>query len=233
MPQISPHALTAITQSPSRRSRSELVLRELTFSSYPHALLGNLAIAIAEQAEYDEAELQSVAAQFREAEDTYSILDFIRCVELKRNLNEIVIIIKSLKIQLDNAVIDDDRKHHEYMASGTIELPSADYQFKEPLKIAELMLRAFYQTQSRNKRFDPSFEASTLISRMKTPLVCPQGDQRSFSFNDEVVSMDKALEMMVESLNEPKFQFIMTHNTLFLQNQKKRLWGLNRQAKHK
>jgi len=49
--------LVTIIDRPYRRSRAEHVLRELMHTSYPHALLGNLSVAVAQRAEYPQHSL--------------------------------------------------------------------------------------------------------------------------------------------------------------------------------
>lgn len=223
--------LSIIVDRPNRRSRSESILRDLMSTSYPHSLLGNLTILLAQMAGYSDDELRSTAEVFREAEGELSLIDFVRCVELRRSHGSVDVVVKSLKLDLKMTQIDDDRKHHEYLAKGGIELPSATYVFPDTRKLAIELLRAFYCTQVRYRTNGPGLEHTQWGCRTKAG-VSNEG-KSGFSYQDTCIDFEGAIDVVEQSLRLNKFQVLLTHNTILLQDQLKRLWGMNFSSKKK
>ncbi len=217
--------LSIIVDRPNRRSRSETILRDLMNTSYPHALLGNLTIRLAQMAEYSDDELRHTAEVFRSAEADLSLIDFVRCVEIRRNNDVIDIVVKSLKLDLKMTQITDDRKQHEYLAKGTVELPDAGFVLPDTKGFATELLRAFYNIQVRYRQTGPGLEKSQWVCRSKSGTVV--NGTSGFTYNDAGVGLDEAIGIVEASLALPKFQVLLTHNTILLQDQLKRLWGTN------
>lgn len=225
-------SLSIIVERPDRRSRSEMILRDLLSTSYSHNLLSNLVIFLAKEVGYTDEELQATAEVFKAAENEYNLLDFVRCIEIRKLDDTIQLVMKSLKIDIEMPRIDDDRKNHEYMARGVVELPSATYVLPNPSLFSEKLLKAFYGTQVRHRQTGQSLQKSVWVCREKKGVSTPSGGG-AFSYNDQNVSFEQAIEILNESLQLPKFQILLTHNTILLQDQKKRLWGQNFSAPRK
>lgn len=223
--------LSLILERPGRRSRAEFILRELVSSSYNHSLLGNLIVSIAQQAEYTSAQLTEVAGKFEAAENSFNILDFIRCIEVRRSGATITVVIKSLKTDLNITRIEDSRHNHEFMGSGSVELPDLNYELPQPEKIAELLLASFYNILVRYRKRVPTLNDSTWFCREKTTVIPGAGVKTpTYNYSDVKVDYAQAIELVTTSLRNPRFHLILTHDTFMMQDQNKRLWGMNRDA---
>jgi len=151
-------------------------------------------------------------------------------VEIKRHRDSVVVMVKSLKVEPTTTTIADEQKNHEYLASMAIALPSVDYTLTDPEGLAELILKAFYCAWVRNPVKERPYEESTWMCRTRIPLEPPQAN-KLYAVTDELQTTTQARALLTESVQKPKFRFVLTPNTILLMGEEKRLWGINKTPK--
>jgi hypothetical protein len=219
--------LDLIRNRPSRKGRAESLLRFLTNTSYPHAVLANLTVGISEQVGItDSEELSRVAGELRDAERGYELFDFIRCIELKRQDGSIKVVIKRLKLDPAMKEVRDTVRHHELMAQTSIELPDPGATLNNPKGLARDLMQLFSRVLTRGRLNENAFNQSTWMCRSR--LLGATGTQLDSLVrkpSDVLITVDKAIDMLVQSFNSDAFHVILTQDTVLLLDQQKRLWG--------
>lgn len=224
-------SLEVITQRPLRKSRSEVLLRMLMASSYPHATLANLTLELGRMGGYDRAELERVSDDLRNMERSFELTDFIRCVELKRNQNRIHVIVKRLKLTPKMQSVKDTQQHHEALVSSSIELDANDPGFLDADGLAASLLESFYRTQVKQQSNLHLIADTFWMCRDRVAV--PEEEQVegvASVLNDTRIDFLHAVRTMATSLTKDKFHVIMTQNTILLLDQEKRLWGVDREV---
>lgn len=224
-------SLEVITQRPLRKSRSEVLLRMLVASSYPHAILANLTLELGRMGGYDRSELERVSDDLRNMERSFELTDFIRCVEIKRNQNRVHVIVKRLKLTPKMQTVKDTQLHHEALVSSSIELDANAAGFADADVLAATLLESFYRTQIKQQA---SLHAIADTFWMRRDRVAvpeeEQVDGVTSVLNDTRIDFLQAVSAVAVSLTKDKFHVIMTQNTILLLDQEKRLWGVDREV---
>lgn len=223
-------SLEVITLRPLRKSRSEVLLRMLVASSYPHATLANLTLELGRMGGYDRSELERVADDLRNMERSFELTDFIRCVEIKRNQNRIHVIVKRLKLTPKMQSVKDTQLHHEALVSSCVELDAGDPGFLDVDALATTLLEAFYRTQIKQQSNLHLIADTFWMCRDRVAV--PEADQvdgATTALSDTRIDFLQAIRVMAASLTKDKFHLIMTQNTILLLDQEKRLWGVDRE----
>lgn len=214
-----------MTTQPNRRCRPETLLRLLMSTSYPQSILSDLTLAIAlHGGQTDPDELEQDAQGMREVEKSYTLFDFIRCIEIKRNGPEVTVIAKCLDIDPTMRTINDSSATHVQMAASTIKLAKGDSPLESPDQLAIRLLEFFYRSQVKSKRPNDSIDRTTWRYRNKVQDRSKPLNQRENM--DVEVGVKEAIEKLTGSLNKKHFHVVLTQNTILLLDQKARLYGV-------
>lgn len=213
-----------MTSQPNRRCRPETLLRLLMSTSYPQSTLSDLTLAIAVHGgQTDKAELEQDASGMREVERSYSLFDFIRCIEIKRVDGEIKIITKCLDIDPTMRAINDSAETHVQMAAATVSLINGDSPLEDTDALAIHLLELFYRSQVKSKRPNDTIDKTTWRYRNKTQdRSNPAGKRENV---DSDLSVKEAIDKLASSLRKKHFHVILTQNAILLLDQKARLYG--------
>lgn len=220
--QLSP--LQLIESRPTRKSRSESLLRLLISTSYPHGYLSNLVMDMVKGYQMlTHEELEDLAAELRDRERAMGIFDFIRCIEIKRQGTQLSVTGKTLKIEGELKAIRDTVKHHEPSLPSDIVLPEADLPLSSASALARSLAEGFYRTQVGGTQKQTDLRGSEWICRHMGPAPTEAGQKRIY--RDEAVTFEVAVEIIQRSLEKPEHHLILTQNTILLMDQSVRLWN--------
>lgn len=213
-----------MTSQPNRRCRPETLLRLLMSTSYPQSTLSDLTLAIAVHGgQTDKAELELDAAAMREVERSYSLFDFIRCIEIKRVDGELKVITKCLDIDPTMRGIVDSAETHVQMAASTVNLINGDSPLEDADGLAIRLLELFYRSQVKSKRPNDTIERTTWRYRNKVQdRSKPNGKRENV---DSDLSVKEAIDKLSSSLRKKNFHVILTQNAILLLDQKARIYG--------
>lgn len=89
-----------IRENPTRRSRAERALVQLTTTSYPHYLIGNIVAGL-------HAGEETAAKQALDIENKFGILDFVRTLTIEANDANIVFSVGHLRIDQNTTRVDN------------------------------------------------------------------------------------------------------------------------------
>lgn len=215
-----------MTGQGNRKCRPETLLRLLMSTSYPQSTLSDLTLELAVQGgQTDLDELEKDAAGMREVEKSYTLFDFVRCIELKRSGGEIKVITKCLDIDPTMRAVNDCTETHVQMAASTIELVNGDAALKDPETLAIRLLELFYRSQIKSKRHGDTLDRTMWRYRTKV-------QDRSVPHNkrdnvDVDISASQAIQKLVSSLRKRSFHVVLTQNAFLLLDQKARLYGVS------
>lgn len=213
-----------MTTQPNRRCRPETLLRLLMSTSYPQSTLSDLTLAIAVHGgQTDPLELEQDAAGMREVEKSYTLYDFVRCIELKRSGGELKITAKCLDIDPTMRALNDSAETHVQMAAATVNLINGDSPLEDTDALSVRLLELFYRSQVKSKRPNDSIERTSWRYRTKTQERSkPQGKRTDV---ESELTVKEAIEKLSTSLSKKHFHVILTQNAILLLDQKGRLYG--------
>lgn len=210
-----------LTSDPDRKCRPEILLRLLLSTSYPQAALSDLTFLMAKHGEIvDETTLESLAVTMQEVERTFTIMDFVRSIELKRSGKDISISIKCLDIDPTARTIQDSAETHEVIATSNLTLSSIHKTLLEPEVIAERLMAIFYKSQVSFRCRTQSIQRTrwkhrTKASQVKAPI-------------DTNIDYEATLKYLVTSLTKKNFNIVLTQANILLQDQRSRLFSATR-----
>lgn len=219
-------ALEFITTRPGRRSKGESLLKQIQFTSYPHACLANLTLEFARRAGMDStADLSRIAEEIRPLEYGMGFLDFIRCIDIKREHDAVEFIVRRLIVDPAMQTILDHRTNHEFLAQAQLVLPSKDQLVTRPEGLVTMILTLFHSVQVKGKVNTNEITKAKWFRREKKLKL---NGKRLKDIDSDVVdteqTLDEIREMLAESLRKPQFRLIITQNTIFLMDQNCRIW---------
>lgn len=215
-----------MTDHNNRRCRPETLLRLLMSTSYPQSTLSDLTLAFAVQGgQTDAAELEQDALGMREVEKSYTLFDFVRCIEIKRTGGTLQVIAKCLDVDPTMRAVNDCAETHVQMAASTIELINGDSPLTDPDAIAVQLLELFYRSQIKSKRHSDTLDKTMWRYRTKV-----QDRSKPHSKRENVdtdVCASQAIQKLASSLRKKFFHVVLTQNTILLLDQKARLYGVS------
>ena len=213
---------------PSRRTRSEILLRLLISSSYPHAVLGDLAVAFSRHAnEYDITQRESLDVVIAGTERQFDMFDFIRCIDIKRKDGAITITIKRLDFEPTTRDIVDTPDKQEFMASIQIDLDPPEKSLDERLGLAELLLGIYFYCQMKptDTRRNVRNTIWTLRERINKDLLPAKLSDKRAAIKDSKMGFHEAVNYIAHSLSKDSFRIILTQKTILLLAPHRRMWG--------
>lgn len=210
-----------------RKCRSETLLRLLIATSYPQSVLTRLTFDFYNHANIKDPEsLEEIAMNLRDVEKNFDMNDFIRCIELKRDGDQVTITIKRLDFDPTMRSIVDGAETHEVMASTTVTLPAPDTVLTGIDSLGTSLLEMFYRSQVKSRKDSNNLCETVWKSRVK------HLDRRRLKQEAKVVDSELdfkgALEMLSSSLRKRRFHIVLTQDTVLLLDQKSRLWGVRK-----
>lgn len=222
--EISP--IAQITEKPNRKSRSETLLRILIASSYPHAFFSNLAIQLfGGHPSILPAQLETLAGELRDREKQLDILDFIRCIEIIKSNDRIMIEAKRLDGVVGlKAIIDNARNHVSFWTIDTyIGNDVLSEEFAQSL--SHVMLTAYYKTHAigNNKQKDVSQfkwaikEKKSQPSTQKT--VKHFKDMKSSITEERKVDFKEVQPILQKVLQGTHYHILLTRNAITVRDQ--------------
>lgn len=215
-----------MTEHGNRHCRPETILRLLMSTSYPQSTLSDLTLAFAVHGgQTDKDELEQDAIGMREVEKSYTLFDFIRCIELKRNGNEVKVITKCLDIDPTMRTINDSAATHVQMAASTITLINGDDPLADTDALAVKLLELFYRSQIKSKRHGEALNKTTWRYRTKVKDASKPHAKRDNIDID--IDATQAIQKLSSSLGKKHFNITLTQNTILLLDQKARLYGVS------
>lgn len=216
-----------MTEHKNRRCRPETLLRLLMSTSYPHSTLSDLVLAIAVHGgQTDEAELEYYAEEMRGVEKSYTLFDFVRCIEIRRTLGEVKITAKCLDVDPEMKAINDCTDTHRQMAASTISLAKGDEALDDVESLATRLMELFYRSQVKSKRPGDTIDHTEWRCRVKE---IDRSKSGKTSRNvDTTLDVKQAIHRLCTSLRKKSFHVILTQNCILLMDQKARLFGVNK-----
>lgn len=212
---------TKLTGDPDRKSRPETLLRRLLSTSYPHSALTDLTFTMAKHGELvEEDTLENIAITMQEVERSFTMFDFVRSIELKRNGKDIQIAIKCLDVDPTSRTLTDSAETHDVMATSSLTLPSATKALIAPEEIAAKLLDIFYKSQVSFRCRTQSIQRTRWKHRTKTTQL-----KKAIDTN---IDYETALQYLVTSLNKRNFNIMLTQSNILLQDQRSRLFSASR-----
>lgn len=210
-----------LTADPDRKCRPEVLLRLLQSTSYPQSVLTNLTFLLAKHGEIvDESILENVAVTMQEVERSFTLFDFIRSIEIKRNGKDISIAIKCLDVDPTARTLNDSADTHEVMATSYLELATGTTSLTDVRTVAERILDIFYKSQVSFRNRTQSVQRTRWKHRTKaTQLNKPV---------DTNIDYDTAIKYITTSLNKKNFNIVLTQANILLQDQRSRLFSASR-----
>jgi hypothetical protein len=202
----------------------------LMASSYPHATLANLTLELSRMGGVEKGELERVSEELRDMERSFDMMDFIRCVEIKRNQERVTVVVKRLKITPSMQTIKDTQLHHEPLTSSNIDVGEG-LVLADTEAMAKTLLDAFHRTQVKQPAVGRAIEQSLWVQRRKDPdssAVSPEGACNKFI--DLKIDFSQAGTLIKASLDKDKFHLILTQDTILLLDQETRLWLVEAEA---
>lgn len=220
-------ALEFISTRPGRRSKGESLLKQIQSTSYPHACLANLTLEYAKRAGMDShADLSRIAEELRPIEHQMGWLDFIRCIDIKRDAESVEFVVKRLQIDPSMQAIRDLRANHEFLAQAKLTLPNKDQSVTKPESLAIMILSLFHSAQVKGR---VNIHEITQFVWFKREKKLKASGKRLKDLDTDIVdtecSLDEVREMLCESLKKDRFRIIITQNTIFLMDQNCRIWN--------
>lgn len=218
-----PSPLKIIESKPFRKTRSEVLLRLLIASSYPHSLLSNITVEMAKGYGVNSAnDLNDLARNLRSQETELSLTDFIRCIELQRTSAVQVCLTAKRLNQLEGIkALLDNVKNHEVVHNVEIAVePDEVVKLQHATKIADILLNAYHrsQVQRHNKTTNIKTDVVWKLKQRKLAL-----GENNHSLNDlkyegtiTVVPYDVIVQELVNELQHPNFHILMTQNNIIL-----------------
>lgn len=223
-----PSAYNITAGRPSRRSRSEILLRLLISSSYPHAVLGDLAIAFSRHAdEYDVTQRESLDVVIAGTERQFDMFDFIRCIDIKRQKGAITITIKRLDFEPTTRDLVDTPDKQEFMASITLDLLPPEKSLNELLTLAEQLLGIYFYCQMKptDTRRNVRNTIWTIRERVNSAGKTVKLSDKRATIKDVKMGFHEAVNYVAHSLSKDSFRIILTQKTILLLDQQRRMWG--------
>lgn len=215
-----------MTEHGNRKCRPETLLRLLMSTSYPQSTLSDLTLAVTVHGgQADLAELEQDATALREVEKSYTLFDFIRCIELKRVGGEVKVITKCLDVDPTMRVVNDCTETHVQMAASTIDLINGEEPLNDPDALAVRLLELFYRSQIKSKRHSDSLDRTTWRYRTKVQDRSKPHAKRDNADTD--IGAVEAIQKLASSLCKKHFHIVLTQNTILLLDQKARLYGVS------
>lgn len=212
--------------SGNRRCRPETLLRLLMSTSYPQSTLSDLTLELAVQGgQTNQDDLEQDAQAMREVEKSYTLFDFVRCVEIKRVNGVVKVITKCLDIDPTMKTVNDNVETHVQMAASTIELINGESSFIDPDSVAVKLLELFYRSQIKSKRHGDTLEKTTWRYRSKSHDRSKVPQKRESVDTD--IDVTNAIQKLSNSLRKKNFHVVLTQNTILLIDQKARLYGVS------
>lgn len=216
-----------MTEHRNRKCRPETLLRLLLSTSYPQSTLSDLTLALAVHGgQTDQEELERNAEDLREVEKDYTLYDFVRCVEIRRTLNEIRVLTKGLDIDPAMRVINDCTDTHKEMAAVNISLVKGDGALDDVEAFAIRLMELFYRSQVKSKRPGDSIDNTEWRCRVKeVDRSKPGKPTRNV---DTTLDVKQAIHRLCTSLRKRSFHIVLTQNCILLMDQKARLFGVSK-----
>lgn len=212
---------------PRRRSRAEVLLRLLISSSYPHSVLGDLAILFSQHAdEYNSTQKFDLESIITGAERQFDMFDFIRSIDITRKNGELSITVKRLDFEPTARDIIDSPSKHEFMASITLKLYPSDKVITDLWSLSETLLGVYYYCQMKptDERRDIRSTSWTLRERKTETGKIAKLSNKKAPIVDTQITYHRAVDYFFYSLAKKSFRIILTHNTILLLDQQRRLW---------
>lgn len=209
-----------LTQTPDRKCRPEVLLRLLLSTSYPQAALTDLTFTMAKHGELDDIDIENLAETMQEVERSYTLFDFVRSIELKRNGKDISISIKHLDIDPEARSLNDSAETHKVMATSYLTLSHNGKELIEPEVIAAKLLDIFYKSQVSFRNRTQTVQRTRWKHRTKATQV-----KRAIDTN---IDYDTAVGYLTTSLKKRNFNIVLTQANILLQDQRARLFSASR-----
>lgn len=209
-----------LTKTPDRKCRPEVLLRLLLSTSYPQAALTDLTFIMAKHSALDDIVIENLAETMQEVERSFTMFDFVRSIELKRNGKDISIAIKHLDIDPDARNLNDSAETHQVMATSYLTLSHPGKELIEPEVIAAKLLDIFYKSQVSFRNRSQGVQKTRWKHRTKATQV-----KRAIDTN---VDYNTAIEYVTTSLKKRNFNIVLTQANILLQDQRARLFSASR-----
>lgn len=210
-----------LTAEPDRKCRPEVLLRLLLSTSYPQAALTDLTFLMAKHGEIvDEEILENVAVTMQEVERSFTMFDFIRSIELKRQGKDITVTIKCLDVDPTARSINDSAETHEVMATSYLTLTSDDKPLLGHEDIAAKLLDVFYKSQVSFRSRSQTIQKTRWKHRTKASPGYPPVDTN--------IDYNIAIQYLMTSLKKRNFNIVLTQANILLQDQRSRLFSASR-----
>lgn len=210
-----------LTKTQDRKCRPEVLLRLLLSTSYPQSALTDLTFIMAHHGGLaEESILENLAETMQEVERSYTMFDFVRSIELKRNGKDISIAIKHLDIDPDAKNLNDSADTHNVMATSYLVLDSDGKELLDPESIAVKLLDIFYKSQVSFRHRSQTVQKTRWKHRTKATQV-----KRAIDTNVDYVT---ALQYITTSLKKRNFNIVLTQANILLQDQRSRLFNASR-----
>ncbi|AEH03655.1 hypothetical protein AVT69_gp230 [Pseudomonas phage PhiPA3] len=216
-----------MTNQPDRKCRSETLLRLLISTSYPHATLADLTFAFSNHSgQKDLDELEKIAIQMKDVERSFDMFDFIRCIELKRQGEQIQIQVKRLDFDPTMRTLEDSSDTHEAMATSSVHLTDERVNLADVDVLATRLLEIFYRSQVKVKK--KGNEIATTVWKSRTKHIDRRNPKAETKVVEAELDFQAAIEMISTSLRKRRFHILLTQNTILLLDQKSRIWGVSK-----
>lgn len=214
-----------MTNQKNRRCRPETLMRLLISTSYPQSTLSDLALAITHHGgERDPVQFEQLAEGMREAEKSYTLFDFVRCIEIKRTFDTVKITTKCLDIDPAMRTINDCADTHQEMASANIELVKGTEALDDVESLATRLMELFYRSQVKSKRPGETIDRTEWRCRVKEiDRTMPDKPVRHV---ETVLDVKQAIHRLCTSLRKRSFHIVLTQNCILMLDQKSRLYGV-------
>lgn len=218
--------LEQMTGQPGRKCRPETLLRLLISTSYPQSVLSDLTFDFTRHSGVnDEEQLELLAGYMREVEKSFDMFDFIRCIEIRRDNNEIKIVIKRLDFDPTIRVLNDSVDTHEQMAASSVSIEPNE-QLEDVDQLAVRLLEIFYRSQVKAKRNNNDISATAWKCRTR------ENDRKKSKDEQTVVDsthdFQSTVDIIATSLNKRRFHLVLTQNAFLLLDQRRRIWGVSK-----
>ncbi|BDR25013.1 hypothetical protein NP274_00165 [Pseudomonas phage Koomba boorn-mokiny kep-wari Wadjak 1] len=205
-----------------RKSRPEIVLRLLIATSFPQSVLADLTFDITKQVGItDNDELEKIANDMRDVERKFDMTDFVRCIDLRRNGNDVNITVNCWDFDPRAKTIEDRAENHEFLANSNITLHSPEADFNDPRELASKLVGLFFRSKIGQKPSASNFTKGWKILSKPISKSKNTGDIESIDLVD-------AIELVAQSLAKRRFNIKVTTSAILLLDQKRRLFNITR-----
>ena len=195
---------------PDRRLRPETLLRLLIATSYPHNTLSNLVIALSNGLSLSNERLEEVSNALNAVEKEYDMLDFVRCIELRRDTGHIKVIAKCLHLDPNSKSIVDNSETHYVRFNIDLYTNSINDVVESSEQVSKLLLNYFSRSQSKlGKHVD--VDAIEWSSKCKSLI--------------KNITTQEVLTILEKTLSLSRFNIVLTQSAILLPDQRLRLWG--------